>query len=155
MEKIILSGQYITVIETKHKLFAYIGGMMVKKIMVVDDNPDVIFSVKSGLETVSDEFRIIGVESGEKCLEFLQTEHPDLILLDIMMPGMSGWKTFDKIKENEDWKKIPVVFLTARTDRVAKNAGGFLGEDYVEKPFDIKDLKGRIDKVFNTEPKEE
>ncbi len=129
--------------------------MMVKKIMVVDDNPDVIFSVKSGLETVSDEFRIIGVESGEKCLEFLQTEHPDLILLDIMMPGMSGWKTFDKIKENEDWKKIPVVFLTARTDRVAKNAGGFLGEDYVEKPFDIKDLKGRIDKVFDTKPEEE
>lgn len=123
--------------------------------MVVDDNPDVIFSVKNGLESVSDDFNIIGVESGEKCLEFLKTEHPDLILLDIMMPGMSGWKTFDKIKENENWKRIPVVFLTARTDRVAKNAGGFLGEDYVEKPFDIKDLKGRIEQVFEEKTKEE
>jgi DNA-binding response OmpR family regulator len=130
--------------------FPYRGGMMVKKIMIVDDNPDVIFSVKNGLENVSDEFRIIGVESGEKCLEFLETEHPDLILLDIMMPGMSGWKTFDKIKENESWKQIPVVFLTARTDRVAKNAGGFLGEDYVEKPFNIKDLKSRIDQLLHT-----
>ncbi len=137
------------------KKYCYRGGMMVKKIMVVDDNPDVIFSVKNGLENVTDDFRIIGVESGEKCLEFLETEHPDIILLDIMMPGMSGWKTFDKIKENEAWKQIPVVFLTARTDRVAKNAGGFLAEDYVEKPFDIKDLKNRIDTVLNPEDSEE
>ncbi|HMA82669.1 MAG TPA: response regulator [Candidatus Thermoplasmatota archaeon] len=129
--------------------------MMAKKIMIVDDNPDVIFSVKSGLENVTENFRIIGVESGEKCLEFLETEKPDLILLDIMMPGMSGWKTFDKIKENESWKKIPVVFLTARTDRVAKNAGGFLGEDYVEKPFNIKDLKLRIDQVLEVDSDEE
>ncbi|MDG6218678.1 MAG: response regulator [Candidatus Thermoplasmatota archaeon] len=125
---------------------------MVKKILVVDDNPDIIFSVKNGLETVTDEFSIIGVESGEKCLEILETEHPDLILLDIMMPGMSGWKTFDKIKENESWKQIPVVFLTARTDRVAKNAGFFLGEDYVEKPFDVKDLRNRIEHILKTDP---
>jgi len=65
-----------------------------------------------------------------------------------MMPGMSGWKTFDKIKENDNWKKIPVVFLTARTDRVAKNAGGFLAEDYIEKPFDLTDLHERIQSIF-------
>ena len=119
---------------------------MVKKIFVVDDNPDVIFSVKSGLEALSQDYEIQGANSGEKCLEMLETNTPDLILLDIMMPGMSGWKTFDKIKENESWKGIPIVFLTARTDRVAKNAGGFLGEDYVEKPFEINDLKVRIEK---------
>ena len=119
---------------------------MVKKIFVVDDNPDVIFSVKSGLEALSEDYEIQGANSGEKCLEMLETNTPDLILLDIMMPGMSGWKTFDKIKENESWKEIPIVFLTARTDRVAKNAGGFLGEDYVEKPFEINDLKVRIEK---------
>lgn len=122
---------------------------MVKKIMIVDDNRDVIFSVKNGLESLSEEYQIIGVESGEKCLEMLETETPDLILLDIMMPGMSGWKTFDKIKENESWRHIPIVFLTARTDRVAKNAGGFLGEDYIEKPFEIMELKDRVEKVLN------
>ncbi len=123
---------------------------MVKKILVVDDNPDVIFSVKNGLESLTDEYQIIGAESGKKCLELLETETPDLILLDIMMPEMSGWKTFDKIKENEAWRDIPIVFLTARTDRVAKNAGSFLGEDYIEKPFEIKDLKERIDKILKT-----
>ena len=116
---------------------------MVKRIMVVDDNPDVILSVKHGLEGM-DDYQITGVESGEKCLELLQTDMPDLILLDIMMPGMSGWKTFDRIKENNTWKKIPIVFLTARTDRVAKNAGGFLAEDYIEKPFDAHELHKRI-----------
>jgi len=122
---------------------------MVKKVLVVDDNnPDVIFSVKSGLETFDKNYRIMGVESGRKCLEFLQTEIPDLILMDIMMPEMSGWKTFDKIKENTAWKDIPIIFLTARTDRVAKNAGGFLGEDYIEKPFEIKELIVRINKVL-------
>ena len=121
---------------------------MVKKVLVVDDNPDVIFSVKSGLESYDRNYKIIGVESGMKCLEFLKTEIPDLILMDIMMPEMSGWKTFDKIKENISWKDIPIIFLTARTDRVAKNAGGFLGEDYIEKPFEIKNLIGRINKVL-------
>jgi DNA-binding response OmpR family regulator len=121
---------------------------MVKKILVVDDNPDVIFSVKSGLENSSNKFKINGVESGRKCLQYLESEIPDLILMDIMMPEMSGWKTFDKIKENNDWNKIPIIFLTARTDRIAKNAGGFLGEDYIEKPFEIKDLIARIGKVL-------
>ena len=121
---------------------------MVKKVLVVDDNPDVIFSVKSGLESYDKNYKINGVESGRKCLEFLQNEKPDLILMDIMMPEMSGWKTFDKIKENTAWKDIPIIFLTARTDRVAKNAGGFLGEDYIEKPFEIKNLIGRIEKIF-------
>ncbi|OYT30179.1 chemotaxis protein CheY [Thermoplasmatales archaeon ex4572_165] len=118
--------------------------MSKKKIMIVDDNPDVLFSVKNGLEDIDTDFQIQGVDSGEKCLELLETESPDLILLDIMMPGMSGWKTFDKIKENNKWNGIPVVFLTARTDKVAKNAGGFLAEDYIEKPFNLEDLHQRI-----------
>jgi len=123
---------------------------MVKKIMIVDDNPDILFSIKSGLEVVADDYEIIGAESGEKCLELLETETPDLILLDIMMPEMSGWETFDKLKGNASWeKKIPVVFLTARTDRIAKNAGGFLGDDYIEKPFEIAELKRRIDEIIN------
>jgi len=122
---------------------------MVKKLLVVDDNPDVIFSVRNGLEKFKKDYTIIGAESGKECLELLKTNTPDLILLDIMMPELSGWKTFDLIKGNDSWKNIPIVFLTARTDNVAKNAGGFLGEDYIEKPFEIKDLKERIDKILS------
>ena len=122
---------------------------MVKKVMIVDDNPDIILSIKNGLEDSTSNYEVIGADSGKKCLELLETETPDLILLDIMMPEMSGWETFDKLKESASWGTIPVVFLTARTDRVARNAGGFLGEDYIEKPFEIAELKKRIDEVIN------
>ncbi len=120
---------------------------MVKKIMIVDDNLDVILSIKNGLED-SVEYKVIGAESGEKCLELLETETPDLILLDIMMPEMSGWETYDRIKENEAWRKIPLVFLTARTDKIARDAGDFLGEDYIEKPFELDNIMERIDKIL-------
>ncbi len=123
---------------------------MVKNIMIVDDNPDLVFSVKNGIESVNPDFKVIGVESGEKCLEKLKNnELPDLILLDIMMPGINGWEMFDKLKENNSWKTIPVIFLTARTDNVAKNAGKFLAEDYIEKPFEVEDLIDRINKSLN------
>ena len=120
---------------------------MVKKIMVVDDNPDIILSIRNGLEVVEGDYEIIGAKTGEKCLELLETVTPDIILLDIMMPEMSGWETFDRLKRNTAWEEIPVVFLTARTDRVARNAGGFLGDDYIEKPFEIAELKRRIDEI--------
>jgi DNA-binding response OmpR family regulator len=120
-----------------------------KTILVVDDNPDVITSLKTGLEDATQEYMIVGAENGQKCLELLKDNIiPDIILLDIMMPQMSGWEVFDRIKENPSWNTIPVIFLTARTDRIAKKAGSFLGDDYIEKPFEIIDLKNRIEIVF-------
>ena len=120
---------------------------MVKKIMIVDDNPDIILSIKNGLEDSVD-YKVIGAESGENCLKILETEMPDLILLDIMMPEMSGWETYDRIKENETWRKIPLVFLTARTDKISRDAGDFLGEDYIEKPFEINNVMGIVDRIL-------
>jgi DNA-binding response OmpR family regulator len=120
-----------------------------KTILVVDDNPDVINSVKIGLEDSTQEYRILGAENGVKCLELLQDNiMPDIILLDIMMPHMTGWEVFDRIKKDSSLSNIPIIFLTARTDRTAKNAGSFLGDDYIEKPFNIIDLKKRIEIVF-------
>lgn len=117
--------------------------------MIVDDNVDVIVSIKYGLEDQTKEFQVIGAESGKQCLELLQNNPiPDLIFLDIMMPEMSGWETYEKIKEHDAWRKIPVVFLTARTDNTAKKAGTLLGDDFIEKPFDIKDIKNRINKLL-------
>lgn len=120
-----------------------------KTILVVDDNPDVINSLKIGFEDSTQEYRILGAENGQKCLELLKDNIiPDIILLDIMMPQMTGWEVFDRIKKDPSFSAIPIIFLTARTDRIAKNAGSFLGDDYIEKPFDIIDLKKRIDIVF-------
>ncbi len=121
-----------------------------KKIMVVDDNPDHLHTIKQTIEKMDDEYKVVCASNGISCIKLLKNnEIPDLILLDIMMPKMNGWETFKVIKENSLWRNIPVVFLTARTDDFAENAGKFLASDYIEKPFDIEDLKKRIDKIFN------
>ena len=121
---------------------------MKKKILIVDDEPDVRFTIKDDLE---DEYNIDEVENGLMCLEYLSNNSkPDLILLDIMMPEMNGWKTIEQIRDNKSWRNIPIIFLTARTDDVAKIGGDFLGEDYIEKPYNLTDLKQRIEKVLNT-----
>ena len=123
---------------------------MVKTIMVVDDEPGVIYTIKQGLEHVDSEYRVITANSGKQCLELLGMHPtPDLILLDIMMPEMSGWETLKKIKENSSWRGISIVFLTARTDPYAKNAGGFLADGYIEKPFEVHKLKERIDRILD------
>jgi CheY-like chemotaxis protein len=123
---------------------------LVKKIFVVDDKTDLIYSVKQGLEEIDSNISVVGIESAKKCLEKLKNkEIPDLILLDIMMPDMNGWEMLGMLKENDSWRSIPVIFLTARTDKIAKKAGEFLAEDYVEKPFKIEDLRQRIYRVLN------
>lgn len=121
-----------------------------KKIMFIDDEEDQIFCIKAAFEDqYGKEYSIIPVENGEKCFKLLEKkEIPDLILLDIMMPGMNGWEVFDKLRANPSWKNIPVVFLTARTDGLAAQAGGLIADDYIEKPVDIKELKTRIDNVL-------
>jgi len=124
---------------------------MAKTILIVDDDPGVTHTVKYGLESLDADIKVICVESGKKCLELLEKNQiPDLILLDIMMPEMTGWETQERIKEKQSWRNIPIVFLSARTDRVAKNAGSFLAEEFVEKPCKITDLKKTIDEILKT-----
>jgi CheY-like chemotaxis protein len=127
---------------------------MKKKIFVVDDEPDVAFTVELNLRKFDGEYEITCVNSGKKCLELLENKQmPDLIILDIMMPEMNGWEVYKKIKENQFWMKIPIIFLTARVDRTAENAGNFLGDDYIEKPYDPADLKKRVDNVLKKNEK--
>ena len=126
-----------------------------KKIMLVDDEQDQLFSVKTGFEQeYPDEYEIILADSGKKCFQLLeQNVQPDLILLDIMMPEMDGWKVFDKLKANQVWKTIPIIFLTARSDDLASNAGAMIADDFIEKPIHIKELKTRIDTVLENKKK--
>jgi len=119
-----------------------------KIILLVDDNPDLLYSVKKGLESISKDFEIVTVEGGKECMQSLKKIKPDLILLDIMMPGMDGWDTCAKIKSNKKTENIPIVFLTAKTDPVSKGIGRLASSDYVTKPFEMKDLKKRIDFVI-------
>jgi len=113
--------------------------------MIVDDDPDITLSVKQGLEKLEKEYEVTCVNSGIDCLETLKNKNiPDLILLDIMMPGMNGWELLNRIREKHEWSDIPIVFLTAKTDSFSKTFGKTVSLDYIEKPFEIKDLERRI-----------
>ena len=122
---------------------------MEKTILVVDDEPGVAYTVKTGLESLDDSYNVITLNGGKECLQYLKNnQKPDIILLDIMMPEMTGWETYDKIKENSSWNSIPIIFLTARTDEIARRTGNFLAEDYIEKPAKIPEIKQRIDTIL-------
>jgi putative two-component system response regulator len=122
---------------------------MKRKVMIVDDNPDLVHLVKKILEKTSEDYQVIGVESGRECFEVLNTgEVPDIVLLDIMMPEMSGWDVLAKLRNEPAWEKIPVVFLTAKDDDASKGLGTLTSEGYITKPFDISYLDKIIKKIF-------
>lgn len=122
---------------------------MSKTILVVDDEPDILLTIAQTLEVFG--YNIIKAKNGQECIEKLckTKENPDLVLLDIMMPEISGWDIAAKIKENPDWKKIPIVFLTAKGDTMSIGMGNLTAVDYIVKPFDLKDLEKRLEKIFN------
>lgn len=104
-------------------------------ILAVDDQPDNLELLRQVLE---DDFSVITAASGVECLEVAQESQPDMILLDVQMPDMDGYAVLEKLREREDTRTIPVIFITARyrdPDRVARGLelGAF---DYIAKPID-------------------
>ena len=81
-------------------------------------------------------------------IELEEGVKPSLIILDIMMPLMSGWQIHRKLGENPDWKGIPIVFLTGRSTETAIEMCNRYGVQHIKKPFDIKDLKQRIENIL-------
>ena len=118
---------------------------MGKKVMVVDDEEDIRLTVGQILEVSG--YEVIPAETGQDCLEKMERERPDLVILDIMMPGMSGWDVAARIKENNDWSHIPIVFLTAKGDDMSVGMGGLASVEYIVKPFDVIKLKESIDRI--------
>ena len=117
------------------------------KIMVVDDEESLRELVKAIFE--SEGYDITIAASGQECLEKLKNEKPDLILMDMMMPGMSGRETTENIRKNPSTKKLKIVFLTvARFSETGKETLEQLNvTDYVTKPFDNEDLVKRVKKI--------
>ena len=116
-------------------------------VLAVDDNKDILFAIKESLEA-DHSFSVACASSGKECLNRLKHHKPDVILMDIMMPEMDGWDVVAWIKTNKDTDKIPVVYLTGKTDDLSKGMGSLTSEDYIEKPFDPADLKARITLVL-------
>ncbi len=120
---------------------------MSKKIMIVDDEEDIRTSVGQIFEISG--YEVTKAQDGNECMNKLERETPDIVILDIMMPGMSGWDVAARIKENSKWSKIPIVFLTAKGDEMSIGMGGLASEEYIVKPFDIIKLKERVEEILH------
>ncbi len=114
-----------------------------KKIFVVEDEKDILELIRMKLESAG--FVTKGFKTALPMLNLLKIEHPDLIILDLMLPDMDGMEVCQKLKSDKATQKIPVLMLTARTDLEDKIQGLEYGaDDYVTKPFETRELIARI-----------
>jgi two-component system KDP operon response regulator KdpE len=116
------------------------------RILVVDDAPDVIESVRLGFTLQWREVEVLGAERGEHGLDLVEQEKPDLVLLDVGLPDIDGYEVLRQIRAFSD---VPVVMLTARDDTLDLVKGLELGaDDYVTKPFNHLELLARVKAVL-------
>lgn len=116
-----------------------------KKILVVDDEQQLALAVKIRLQSRG--YEVITAHDGKKALELLETDKPDMVILDVLMPIMDGYSCLREINARVGRGKLPIIVLTAR-DRM-KDLFELEGiEDYIIKPFDHEDLLLRIDRAL-------
>jgi len=122
---------------------------MPKTIMIVDDEPHMVELEKAILE--AEGFSTITALSGEQALKLLKTIKPDLVILDMMMPGMSGREVCEKIRSNPKTKNLKVIFVTvARFSDIGKDKlKGMDVLDYITKPFDNEEFVKRVKKIVS------
>jgi CheY-like chemotaxis protein len=110
------------------------------KVMVVDDEPDILKVVEAILS--AEGYDVVGCTSGEECLKKIEKETPKLILMDIMMPGLNGWETTKKLKQNPKTRHIPVAMLTVKYEKEDKirSFQDAKCDAYIVKPIDRKEL---------------
>jgi DNA-binding response OmpR family regulator len=117
--------------------------MAARTIAVIEDDRDLIELLRYNLE--QNGYRFVGAESGREALPLCRAHRPDLILLDIMLPGMDGLQVFRSLRADAGLKDVPVIFLTARGSETDRVVGLEIGaSDYVVKPFSIRELLVRI-----------
>ncbi len=117
--------------------------MAKKRILLVDDEKDLVEMVKMRLEASG--YEIIPAYDGQEALEKARSEKPDLIILDIMLPKMDGYKVCRMLKFDEKYKKIPIIMFTARAQESDKETGEEVGADgYIIKPFEPEILLSKI-----------
>jgi len=116
------------------------------KILVVDDEPDVIKVITMSFNMRQPAWEVIGAQDGQEALERIETEHPDAVLLDVGLPEMSGFEVLKAVRVFSD---VPVIMLTVKDDELSKVQGLELGaDDYVTKPFSHLELLARVRAVL-------
>ncbi len=118
---------------------------MPKKILVVEDEPGILVSLRDEFE--SEGYTVCTAENGDKALELVKKESPDLIILDIMLPVLNGYEVCKKLRMEGD--TTPIIMLTVKDKEVDKVLGLELGaDDYVTKPFSLRELTARAKAIF-------
>src|SRR4051812_22347633 len=116
---------------------------MTKKVLIVEDEHDLIRLIKYNLE--KEGFRVSSVTDGSLVMAEIRREEPDLVMLDLMLPGMDGLEICRQVRRHDKYAGIPVLMLTARGGEADRVVGLELGaNDYVTKPFSMRELIARI-----------
>jgi two-component system alkaline phosphatase synthesis response regulator PhoP len=118
-----------------------------EKILIVDDEMSTLMPLKRSLE--SENYAVVEAYDGHEAIKKANEEIPDLIILDLMLPGMDGIEVCQHLKTDTQTEKIPIIMLTAKDNINDKVEGLQIGaDDYVTKPFVLKELKARIKSVM-------
>ncbi|MCK5180022.1 MAG: response regulator [Candidatus Omnitrophica bacterium] len=124
--------------------------MTKQKILIIDDEPDMVYAVQMRLETSG--YQVVTALDGNEGLEKARKENPDLIILDVMLPNLDGYKISRMLKFDEKYKNIPIIMFTARGQRDDIKLGYEVGVDvYLVKPFEWKVLLEEINKLLDKE----
>ena len=113
------------------------------KILVVEDDPDILHLLTYTLQ--STDYQVISSQDGYEALNAVRLHHPDLLVLDLMIPSLDGFEVCKELKRNSETRNIPVIMLTAKSEEIDRIVGLELGaDDYVVKPFSPRELLLRI-----------
>ena len=116
-----------------------------KKILIIEDNPGIQMSITDELE--SEGYSVITTGNGSDSLDLVRKQKPDLIILDIMLPGLNGYEVCKRLRM--DFINTPIIMLTVKNKEVDKVLGLELGaDDYVTKPFSVRELSARVKTIF-------
>jgi DNA-binding response OmpR family regulator len=117
------------------------------KVLVVDDEANILKLVEANL--AADGYKVLVASGGDEALRLAHTRHPDLVLLDLTMPGMSGWDVLMAIRTSPKLRKIPVIIMTAVVpDGEEYRIRGMKTDGYLVKPFTIDELSQKVEKVL-------
>ena len=116
---------------------------MSKTILIADDEPNIVISLEYLLQRAG--YAVLVARDGQEALDTFERTPPDLVLLDVMLPRLSGFQVCQKIRENPAWSEVRIVMLTAKGRQVEVSKGMALGADaYVTKPFSTQDLLEQV-----------
>jgi DNA-binding response OmpR family regulator len=125
---------------------------MPKRILIVDDEEDIVSALSIRMKAKG--YDVIAAYDGMSGLSKAREENPDLILLDIMLPKLDGYKICRILKFDEKFRRIPIIMITAKGADTSKKMGEEVGADaYVTKPFNPEELMGTIEQLLNKEKK--